>query len=87
LALAAETGLAVKATITGELPIRATSPEAYVAAGQEHPMALAVRPVVEQAGAGAEVREAMTRVLREANEDPDGFLIHSPYVVHEMRVD
>lgn len=37
-ALAAETGLTVKATITDELSIRATSPEAYVAASQEHPM-------------------------------------------------
>jgi hypothetical protein len=27
----------------------------------------------------------MTSVLREANEDPDGFLIHSPYVVDELR--
>ena len=31
------------------------------------------------------VREAMTAVLREANEDPGGFLVHSPYVVHELR--
>jgi hypothetical protein len=27
----------------------------------------------------------MTEVLRKANEDPDGFLVHSPYVVHELR--
>jgi hypothetical protein len=27
----------------------------------------------------------MTEVLREANEDPHGFLIHSPYVVHVLR--
>lgn len=85
-ALAAETGLTLEGTTSGELPIRGTSPEAYVAAGQEHPMALAVRPVIQQAGAEAEVREAMTKVLREANEDPDGFLVHSPYVVHELRV-
>lgn len=84
-ALAVETGLVVEGTVTDALPIRAASPEAYVAAGQEHPMALAVRPVVEQAGAGAEVRVVMTRVLREANEDSHGFLIHSPYVVHELR--
>jgi hypothetical protein len=48
-------------------------------------MALAVRPVIERAGAAAEIREAMIAVLREANEDPDGFLVHSPYVVHELR--
>jgi hypothetical protein len=49
-------------------------------------MALAVRPVIEQAGVELEVREAMTRVLRDANEDPDGFLVHSPYVVHELHL-
>lgn len=86
-ALAVETGLVVEDTVTDALPIRAASPEAYVAASQQHPMALAVRSVVEQAGAGAEVREVMTRVLREANEDSHGFLIHSPYVVHELRID
>ncbi len=67
--LATETGLTLEGTTSGVLPIRATSPEAYVAAGQEHPMALAVRPVIEQAGVELEVREAMTRVLRDANED------------------
>ena len=83
---AARAGLTLRSTTSGELPIRAASPEAYVAGGQEHPMALAVRPVVEQAGAGADVQAAMTAVLREANEDPGAFLIHSPYVVHELGV-
>jgi SAM-dependent methyltransferase len=83
--LAVAAGLELEATTPSELPIRASSPESYVAAGQEHPMARAVRPVVERAGAEDEIRQAMTAVLREANEDPDGFLIHSPYVVHELR--
>jgi hypothetical protein len=48
-------------------------------------MALAVRPLIERAGAADEVRDAAMSVLREANEDPDGFLVHSPYVVHELR--
>jgi SAM-dependent methyltransferase len=82
--LAVREGLALEATTTAELTIRDSSPEAYVLAGQEHPMALAVRPVIERAGVGAEVQEAMTAVLREANEDPEGFLVHSPYVVHEL---
>ncbi|MEA2198409.1 MAG: hypothetical protein QOJ25_2460 [Solirubrobacteraceae bacterium] len=82
--LAAREGLALEATTTAELTIRDSSPEAYVLAGQEHPMALAVRPVIEHAGVGAEVQEAMTAVLRKANEDPEGFLVHSPYVVHEL---
>lgn len=83
--IATDAGLVLAASTAGELPIRAASPEDYVAAGQEHPMAVAARPVVERAGIGAEVREAMTAVLREANEDRGGFLVHSPYVVHELR--
>ena len=82
--VAAAAGLALGATTGAELPIRAVSPDAYFAAGQEHPMALAARPRIERAGAGDEVREAAMSVLREANEDPDGFLVHSPYVVHEL---
>jgi SAM-dependent methyltransferase len=84
--LAAEVGLVLESTTSGELPILAPSPEAYVADGQEHPMALAIRPVIEQAGAASEVQAAMTAVLREANEDPGAFLVHSPYVVHELRM-
>ena len=84
-ALAAEAGLELVRTTSHQLPIRDSSPESYVAAGREHPMALAVRPVIERAGAGEEVQEAMTAVLREANEDPAAFLVHSPYLVHEFR--
>jgi ubiquinone/menaquinone biosynthesis C-methylase UbiE len=84
-ATAAEVGLVLDATTRAELPIRAASVEAYIATGEEHPMALAVRPVAEQAGVADEIRDAMTAVLRKANEDPDGFLVHSPYVVHELR--
>jgi SAM-dependent methyltransferase len=79
---AAEAGLALRSTTPGQLAIRAESPEAYVAAGTEHPLAMAVRPAVERAGADAELREAMTAVVRQANEDPAAFLVHSPYVVH-----
>ena len=85
--LATRAGLTLQSTTRLELEIRDSSPEAYVLAGQEHPMALAVRPVIERAGVAAEVQEAMTAVLREANEAPDGFLVHSPYVVHELRVE
>jgi SAM-dependent methyltransferase len=85
--LAREAGLRLAATISAELAIRDSSPEAYVLAGQEHPMALSVRPVIQQAGVGRDMQEAMTAVLRDANEDPTGFLVHSPYVVHELRAD
>ena len=83
--LAAGAGLTLQITTPGELPIRGTSPEAYLAAGQDHPMVLAVRPIIQQAGVGSEVEQAMTAVLRDANEDPGGFLIHTPYVVHQLR--
>jgi SAM-dependent methyltransferase len=83
--LAAEVGLSLVATSPGELAITAASPEAYVVAGQEHPMALAARQSVQQPEVHAEVRRAMTAVLRAANEDAAAFLVHSPYVVHELR--
>jgi SAM-dependent methyltransferase len=83
--LAQDAGLTLASSTQAELAIRDSSPEAYIAAGEEHPMALAVRPVLHKAGAELEVRDAMTTVLREANEDPDAFLVHSPYVVHELR--
>jgi SAM-dependent methyltransferase len=83
--LASAAGLRLESTTSAELAIRGSSPEAYVAAGQEHPMALSVRPLLQQAGAEMEVQDAMTKVLRDANEDPDAFLVHSPYVIHELR--
>ena len=49
-------------------------------------MSLSVQEALDRAGADAEARGAMTDVLREANEDPAGLLVHSPYVVHELRV-
>jgi SAM-dependent methyltransferase len=84
-ALATQAGLVPESTTPAELAIRGSSPEAYLAAGEEHPMALAVRPVLQHAGAESEVRDAMLAVLREANEDPTGFLVHSPYVLHVLR--
>jgi SAM-dependent methyltransferase len=85
--LAAAAGLSLERTVSRQLAIRDSSPEVYVEAGQDHPMALSVRPVLERAGAAAEAKAAMILVLREANEDPDGFLVHSPYVLHELRAD
>ena len=83
--IASDAGLALTSTTAGELEIRDSSPDAYVAGGQELPMALAVAPVLARAGAEAEARDAMTQVLHDANEDPGAFLIDSPYVVHELR--
>jgi SAM-dependent methyltransferase len=86
-ALARGAGLALRSTTEAELAIRAESPEAYAEGGWEHPMWLSVAPVLERAGADAEARGAMLAVQREANEDPGGFLVHSPYVVHELRAE
>jgi ubiquinone/menaquinone biosynthesis C-methylase UbiE len=82
--LAEEAGLTLQATMPALLTIRDRSPEAYELAGREHPMALAARPGIERAGVADEVQAAMIAVLREANEDPDAFLVHSPYVVHDL---
>jgi hypothetical protein len=83
--LAARAGLQLDRTTAEQLEIRDASVEDYVLSGREHPMAVAVWPVIEQAGAEAEVHEAMLLALRPANEDPDAFLAHTPYVVHELR--
>lgn len=82
--VASDAGLVLQNTTATELAIRHSSPEACFAAVQHNPMALAARQVLERAGAEEEAREAALAVLREANEDPAGFLVHSPYVVHEM---
>jgi SAM-dependent methyltransferase len=85
-ALTRDAGLTHQSTTEAQLAIRAASPEAYADAGREHPVWLAFAPMLEQAGADAEARGAMLAVLHEANEDPGAFLIHSPYVIHELRV-
>lgn len=70
----------------GELSITAASPEDYFAANEAlHPMSLAGRPVLEQAGTYAEARELALAALREGNEDPDSFRVTSPYRVIEIR--
>jgi SAM-dependent methyltransferase len=82
--LADEAGLTLQATMPAVLPIRDRSLEAYLLGAREHPMAVAARPAIEGADVGDEVQAAMTAVLGEANEDPEGFLVHSPYVVHDL---
>jgi hypothetical protein len=80
-----EPGLRLDTSSRHELPIRAASPEAYVTAGDAHPMAAAVLPAIRAAGAEGELREAQLAVLAAAKEAPGAFLVHSPYVVHELR--
>ena len=84
-ALVSPSGLSLQHSSKAALAIRGSSPEAYFEASWDHPVALETRPILERAGAVEEARDAMLAVLRDANEDPGGFLVHSPYVVHELR--
>ena len=82
--LAAQAGLVLDGTSAHRLPIRARSAESYVDAGRDHPVVVGMLPMIRRAGAEDEMREAQLTVLRAANEDPDAFLVHSPYVVHRL---
>jgi SAM-dependent methyltransferase len=53
--------------------------------GENHPLAIAARPVLEGAGRAEEVREGMRRIYEEGNEDPEAFRVTSPYVLAELR--
>jgi SAM-dependent methyltransferase len=50
-----------------------------------HPMSIAGRHVLERAGAANDVFERAIALLQEANEDPEGFRVTSPYVVATAR--
>jgi SAM-dependent methyltransferase len=52
--------------------------------GENHPLAISARPVLESAGRAEEIREGMRRIYAEANEDPSAFRVTSRYVVAEM---
>lgn len=77
-------GLTIRTT-THELEIRAPSPEAYVDAKREHPMAVDAWPIIERSGDPDGLRDEMIEALAAGNEDPSGLLIRSAYVVHELR--
>jgi ubiquinone/menaquinone biosynthesis C-methylase UbiE len=71
-----------------ELEISASSPEEYLAAGEaNHPMSIAMRPVLERAGTSEEVRKRALDVLREGNEAPEGFRVTGPYRLVRVRRD
>jgi SAM-dependent methyltransferase len=70
----------------GELTISAGAPEEYFARQQEsHPMSVAGRPLLEQAGTYRAAREQALAALREGNEDPQAFRVTSPYRIYEIR--
>ena len=52
--------------------------------GREHPMSVAMQPALDRAGLADEADSAMLGVLHDAYADDSAFLIHSPYVVHEL---
>jgi SAM-dependent methyltransferase len=53
--------------------------------GENHPLAIAARPVLEGAGRAEEVREGMRRIYEQANEDRGAFRITSRYVVAGLK--
>ena len=69
----------------GQLSITAASPEAYFEANeQQDPMSVAGRAVLERAGTYRPVRDQALAILRQGNEDPQGFRVFSPYRVIEV---
>ena len=68
------------------LAITASSPREYLELGErDHPLSAARRETLERAGTYAGTCERALAVLIGANEDPGGFLVHSPYRVIELR--
>jgi len=68
------------------IPFHAPSIDEFMAIeGENHPLAIAARPVLEKAGRAEEIREGMRRIYEEANEDPESFRITSSYVIAEIR--
>lgn len=68
------------------IPFHAPSVDEFMRIeGENHPIAIAARPVLEKAGRAEEIRVGMRRIYEEANEDPDAFQLTSEYVVAELR--
>jgi SAM-dependent methyltransferase len=77
-------GLSVSIT-EHSLPFGARSVDEFMGIeGENHPLAISARPVLESAGRAEEVREGMRRIYEEANEDPHAFRITSRYAVAEI---
>jgi SAM-dependent methyltransferase len=78
-------GFAVSVT-EHSIPFHAPSIDEFMRIeGENHPLAVSARPVLEKAGRSEEIREGMRRIYEEGNEDPTGFRITSNYVVAELR--
>jgi SAM-dependent methyltransferase len=69
-----------------EISFEAQSPKAFMERGQEHhPMAVAARPILEDAGRADELREQLLELYEDANEDPSAFRVTSSYAVAVIR--
>jgi SAM-dependent methyltransferase len=68
------------------IPFHAPSVDEFMRIeGENHPLAVAAQPVLDEAGRAEETRTGMRRIYEEGNEDPDAFRITSRYVVAELR--
>lgn len=68
------------------LEITADSPESYLDDNQKfHPASLALRPVLERAGSYGQARAEALTALEAANEDPQRFLVKTPYRLFTLR--
>jgi SAM-dependent methyltransferase len=68
------------------IPFHAPSVDEFMRIeGENHPIAIATRPVIAKAGRADEIRDGMRRIYQEGNEDPDAFRITSSFVVAELR--
>lgn len=82
--LAARHG-AIAESENAELEITAPSLEAFAERQSGHPMQIAARAALEPAGVYDEVDARVKTILRERNEDPDAFRVHSPYRIIRLR--
>jgi SAM-dependent methyltransferase len=65
-----------------QLAFTAASAREYLdSEGENHPMAVAGRALLERSGEGPAVRERMLAIFEAGNEDPDAFRVTSRYIV------
>lgn len=77
---------AAEVAFDGAIHFTANSAEAYYQAQLDHhPLAIASRGIIQQAGQVQDVEEQALAILREANGDPDAFRVTSRYRVITIR--
>ena len=68
-----------------EISFTAPSAEYFVdREGENHPLAVAARPVLEEAGRADELRAGLIELYEEANEDRSAFRVSSRYAVADI---